>query len=240
MSEVQRILEENLRRRDEVDSSIYAAWQPGELFMRQGRERVAVAELRRLAAFPSKGQRCLEIGYGTGGWLPTLLGWGMDLSDLYGIELDRERADAARRALPGAHLEVGDGRKVPWEDDFFELVVVSTVLTSILDPVARTDLAREVWRVLKPGSAALLYDFRYDNPSNPNVRSLKRAQIRALFPEGAIRIRSVTLAPPVARAIAPRSWTVATVLECLPFLRTHLVTVVLKPGASETEGLPDA
>ncbi len=123
MTEARRILEENERRDRELDRSMYASWQPAELFMRQGRERVAARILKDLGVFPTRGDRCLEIGFGTGGWLPTLLGWGMDSRDLYGIELDRSRAEVAIAAVPGGHLEIGDARALPWEAETFRLVV---------------------------------------------------------------------------------------------------------------------
>ena len=229
MSEAERILRENQRRESELDSTLYAAWQPAELFMRQGRERAAVGLLRTLDVFPVRGDRCLEIGYGTRGWLPTLIGWGLDAADLYGIELDRSRAELASPAIPGSHLKVGDAVDLPWEDGYFQLVVLSTVLTSILDSGVRQAVSKEVERVLSPGGGVLVYDFRVDNPSNPHVRRLGRAGIRSLFPRFKRAFRSVTLAPPLTRAIAPVSWSLATLLEGLPFLRSHLVAVMIKP-----------
>lgn len=228
--EAARIVSENRRRESEIDQALYAPWHPAELFMRQGRERVAAHLLRRAGAFPVRGERCLEVGYGRLGWLATLQGWGLETSDLYGIEIDAVRAEVARAAFPGAHLEVGDARSLPWEDGVFQLAIVSTVLTSILSQPVRVRVAQEVARVLRPGGAALVYDFRWNNPSNRNVRRTGRAEIAELFPEFRGKIRSVTLMPPLARALAPRSWTLATVLECLPFLRSHLVAVMVKPS----------
>jgi hypothetical protein len=42
------------------------------------------------------------------------------------------------------------------------------------------------------------------------------------------KIRPVTLAPPLARLLAPNSWTLATFLEAIPLLRTHLMAVLIK------------
>jgi len=232
MNEAERILEENRRRRREVDPVIYAAWQPAEVFMRQGRERIAIELLAGLDVFPSRGDRCLEIGFGSQGWIPTMLDWGMSAADLYGIELDGDRAAIAQQAIPGGHLRVGDARSLPWESDFFDLVVVSTVLTSILEPRDRRDVMSEIDRVLRIGGAALIYDFRFDNPANPHVRRLTRSEIRAQFPGYRSKIRSITLLPPLARRIAPMSWTLATLLETMPFLRSHLVAVLVKPEAA--------
>jgi hypothetical protein len=45
-----------------------------------------------------------------------------------------------------------------------------------------------------------------------------------------VRLRSVTLAPPLARAVVPVSPGAARLLERLPFLRTHLFGVVQRPA----------
>jgi hypothetical protein len=97
-----------------------------------------------------------------------------------------------------------------------------------LDHDVRQLLADEIVRVLAPGGALLWYDFAYDNPANANVKGIKRAEVRRLFPSLRGRIKAVTLAPPLARLLAPRAWTLATLLEAIPLLRTHLMGVLIK------------
>jgi hypothetical protein len=228
--ERQRLLDVHRRREREIASDRYAPWRPEEIFMRTGRRRVAAAMLRAAGAFPRRGDPCVEIGYGSLGWLGDLIGWGLREEDLHGIELDPERARLAREALPSARLEVGDATRLPWEDGRFRLAVVSTVFTSILDDAIRRRVAAEVSRVIAPDGALLWYDFGVNSPGNPDVRRVGRRELRALFPglEGAVA--SVTLAPPLARALAPRSWWLATTLEAIPLLRTHLLAVLRKPA----------
>jgi hypothetical protein len=86
-------------------------------------------------------------------------------------------------------------------------------------------------RVLRPGGALLWYDFRVDNPANPNVRGIGHRELEALFPGLACRVLSLTLAPPLARAVAPVSPGLARLLEGLPFLRSHLLGVLVKGRA---------
>lgn len=224
--ERERLLAENRRR--ESSTERYAPWRPEEIFFRTQRRRVAARLLVRAGLFPSAGQRCLEVGYGTLGWLGELLSWGLREADLHGIELDAERARRAQQALPSADLRVGDATALPWEDGHFRLVVVSTVFSSILDPVVRGLLAREIERVIEPSGGLLFYDFAMNNPANDQVRGIRRAEILRLFPGLRGEVRTVTLAPPLARAIAPWSWTLATCLEAVPFLRTHLAAVLKK------------
>lgn len=227
-SERDRMLAENRRREIEIDPDRYAPWNPAEAFMVEGRRRRAVALLHETGTFPRAGDPVLEVGYGQLGWLAEMLSWGLRLSDLYGIELDSQRAAIARAALPGADLRIGDATELPWPPKSFRLIVASTVFTSILDAAVRRALAEAITEALAPGGALLWYDFAVDNPRNRAVRGIGRKELRELFPDLEPFIRSTTLAPPLARTLAPRSHWLASTLERLPFLRTHLIGVLRK------------
>jgi ubiquinone/menaquinone biosynthesis C-methylase UbiE len=199
------------------------------MLMRSSRKRVAAQMLHRAQAFPIPGVRCLEVGCGRIGWLGELLTWGVRESDLSGIDIDERRLRDAQASLPAADLRVGEGTSLPWNSNTFGLVVASTVFSSILDREVRVLVAREIERVLAPGGALLWYDMRIDNPANPHVRGLTARRVRELFSGLDGHVKSVTLAPPVARIVAPRSWVLATLLEGLPPLRSHLLGVLVKP-----------
>jgi SAM-dependent methyltransferase len=223
-----RIEQEYRRREAEVEADLYAPWQPAENFILAERKSTAALLLHEAGKFPAAGDRCLEIGYGKLGWLADLISWGLREKDLHGLELDERRAHYAQTALPSADLRVGDATRLPWEDDPFKIVIVSTVFSSILDLNVRRLIADEISRVLVPGGVLLWYDLAVDNPRNPNVKSIKAKKLKELFPGFDGKIKSVTLAPPLARAIAPRSRTLATVLSALPVLRTHILAVLVK------------
>ena len=227
-AERERIQLEYQRRAREINPDLYAAWQPASRFMIESRNRAGAEMLHRLGVFPQAGDECLEVGFGNVGWLTELIGWGVSESNLHGIELNPGRANRARQILPVADLRIGDAVELPWEDRRFQLVVASTLFTSVLDNEVRRLIADEIVRVLAPGGALLWYDFAYNNPRNPNVRGIGRAEIKKLFPELAGKIRTVTLAPPLTRLIAPRWWTLASFLEAIPPLRTHLIAVLVK------------
>ena len=227
-AERQRVLAEYQRREREIDPDLYAAWQAAVLLMYSSRRRIACELLHHAGVFPAKGDRCLEVGHGVLGWLADLISWGVRETELHGIELDRNRSERTREILPMADLRVGDATALPWASNHFRLVVASTVFTSILEARVRRLIADEITRVLAPGGALLWYDFSVNNPSNPHVRAVTREEVRQLFPLLRGSIRSVTLAPPLARLVAPRSWVLATVLEAVPFLRTHLLAVLVK------------
>jgi len=228
LTERRRIQAEYQRRAKEIKSDLYSPWQPAQIFFRTVRTTVAAGMLNEALVFPRPGDTCLEVGCGTGGWLADLISWGVREGDLHGIDIDALRISRAKEILPAADLRVGDATRLPWDNDTFNVVVSSTLFTSVLDLGVRYLIAGEIVRVLAPGGTLLWYDFAFNNPKNPHVRGISRSEVRKLFPQLAGKIRSVTLAPPLARLIVPHSWTLASLLEAVPFLRTHLLAVLIK------------
>lgn len=226
-AESNRIRAEYLRRAQELSPELYSPWQPSEVLSWGSRTRAAAMMLHDAEVFPGRGDQVLEVGFGTLGWLGTLMSWRLKETDLHGIEVDARRATKAHEALPAADLRIGDATKMPWETGSFQLVIASTVFTSVLDARVRQLIANEITRVMAPGGALLWYDFAVNNPRNLHVRKVDRKELRELFPQLSGEIKSITLAPPIARFVAPRSWVLATMLEAIPFLRTHLIAVLI-------------
>ena len=228
LAERQRIRIEYQRRAREIEADLYSPWQPAEIFFKTGRKAVAAGMLNEARVFPRTGDTCLEVGCGAAGWLADFISWGIREQDLHGIDIDALRIRRAKEILPAADLRIGDAATLPWNDGSFRIVISSTVFTSVLDRGVRSLIADEIVRVLAPGGALLWYDFAFNNPKNPHVRGISRSEIGKLFPQLVGQIRSVTLAPPLARLVVAHSWTLATVLEAMPFLRTHLLAVLIK------------
>ncbi len=177
-----------------------------------------------------EGRRVLDLGCGGGDWLAVLASWGMDPAGLVGIELLAERTVRARRAVPGAATILrASGYHLPLAADSMPLILASTVFSSILEAEARAALAAEIQRVLVPGGSAIIYDFRYDNPRNHEVRGFSQREVAACFPGCRLRWRRTTLAPPLARRLAPISMLAAQALEAwVPALRSHALYLLTK------------
>lgn len=103
-----------------------------------------------------------------------------------------------------------------------------TVFTSILDTGMRRSIATEMLRVLKPDGIILWYDYHMNNPKNPDVKGVKKKEIHELFPHGQITLKRITLAPPITRLIAHRSWLICYLLEKLKVFNTHYLGVIRK------------
>jgi len=226
-SEAARIARVYAERERTVPAGRYSLMEPGTLFIEQERERVLLDELSRHEAVPMARKEILDVGCGAGAWLRNLIRWGADPGRLSGVDLLPERVAAARSLLPAAvTLEHGDGARLPFADGRFDLVLQSTVFSSILDGGVRREVAREMLRVLAPAGLIVWYDARVDSPANASFAGISRRELAALFPGCRMRLRAVTLAPPLARRLAPRSWAACRLVGALPFLRTHWLGII--------------
>jgi ubiquinone/menaquinone biosynthesis C-methylase UbiE len=223
----ERRIEEAYARRDAP--SLYSLLNSGQLFMVQERERRTLALLKRHGMTPLRERTVLEVGSGLGNWLRDFVKWGANPHNMVGIDLLPDRVEQAKALCPpGVTLRCGSAAQLDFPDDSFDIVLQATVFTSILDDEFRRRAAAEMRRVVKPGGLILWYDFHRSNPRNPNVRGVTRSEIGALFPDCDIDLRPLTLAPPLARAIAPRSWLACSLLTYIPALCTHYLGAIRK------------
>jgi ubiquinone/menaquinone biosynthesis C-methylase UbiE len=225
--EARRVKDVYARRAELGLDSRYEYWQPANLFIYQARERAVLALLCESGLLPLTGRRVLDVGCGDGAVLRDMLRYGALAADLSGVDLLPERVERARELTPGARIEVGDARELRLEDGSQDVVLAFTLLSSVVEATARRKVASEMMRVTKRGGVVLVYDF-WTNPTNRDVRPLRRAELRDLFPTREVRFRGTTLAPPLLRALVrlPGGWVASSALEMLPFLRTHYVAAV--------------
>lgn len=224
--EAERIRTEYQRREREISSDFYELYHPSNLFIRHGQERALLHALRSANLLPLKDRSILEVGCGSGGWLEMFEDFGAQRCNLAGIDLDEGRVATCLEHFASADVRVGDASELPWQDGRFDIVLQSTVFTSILDAGMKQAVAKEMLRVLKPQGSILWYDFHVNNPRNPHVRGIARAEIKSLFPGCRIVLRRTTLAPPLARRLVPISWTLSTLLDGLRILNTHYLGIL--------------
>ena len=232
-NEVQAVRERYARRAD--DNALawrYHRLNPAALWPAQERERAlarglldyCAGDLQRLAAL-----RVLEVGCGCGGNLLDLQRIGLPPHNLYGVELLQARHDAARALLaPVVTLWQGDALTLDLPTEHFDLVLQSTVFSSLLNADFQTRLAQTMWRWLKPGGCVVWYDFTVNNPRNPDVRGVPMGRIRDLFPDGQFKAERLTLAPPIARTVSLIHPSLYSVFNSLPWLRTHVLAWIQK------------
>ena len=225
-----RAVAERYARRDAADAR-YSPLRPDMWQLLHERQRALLRMLVRHGCTDLAGLTLIEVGCGRGHNLLELLRLGFAPEHLTGIELLDERLRDARRVLPAAvSLLPGDATLAPVAPHSRQLVLQSTVFSSLLDARFQEQLAQAMWRWLAPGGAVIWYDFTYDNPHNPDVRGVPLARVRELFPQAEIDARRVTLAPPLARALCRVHPSLYTLANALPLLRTHLLAWIGKPN----------
>lgn len=207
----------------------YSWFRDAHLFAIQERERKVLATLKRHGLSSLEEKAIVEIGCGTGFWLREFIKWGARPENITGLDLVQDRVNEAQRLCPAAvRIECGHTAGLALPSEGFDLVVQSTVFTSILEPTLKRQVASEMLRILKRDGVILWYDFHVDNPRNPDVRGVKKREIHQLFPGCRIELRRITLAPPLLRVLAPYSWLACYLLGQMPWLCTHYLGVIRK------------
>jgi ubiquinone/menaquinone biosynthesis C-methylase UbiE len=219
---------------DRKESEIDSWFHPGYLFMMQERERRVLQSLRAHGLSNLATAKILEVGCGSGFWLNEFIKWGARPENLTGVDLLADRIEKAKRDCPArVRLECRNAAQLNFPDSSFDLVLQSTVFTSILDGDLRRAIAREMIRIAKNGGMILWYDFHVPNPRNANVQPVRRKEIYRLFPSCRMRLQRITLAPPIVRLLAPRCWLACWALSKIPWLCTHYLGVIQKPIGEE-------
>jgi SAM-dependent methyltransferase len=228
MSEETRAVIERYSRRSAADDARrYSMLSAANWQTVHERQR---AMLRLFRGLDLPNVRLVEVGSGSGTNLLELLRLGFAPENLTGIELLPERAEVARHVLPAAvRIIVGDATEQPIAAGSIDIVYQAVVFATLLDDGFQASLANAMWQWIRPGGAVLWYDLAFDNPANPDVRGVPMRRVRHLFPHGRISWQRVTLAPPIARRVAPIHPALYTLFNAIPYLRTHRLCWIGKP-----------
>lgn len=228
-TEVSRIRAAYARRNQAVPEDRYSFFREENLLVHAELQKGILRLLRRFRHTELNQEKVLDVGCGRGFWLRQLIQWGATPNNLFGIDLLEERIQVGKEFCPlGVTLQWGDASNLEFEDGTFDLILQFTVFTSILDLGMKKKVATEMSRVLKPRGAVLWYDFHVNNPHNPDVRAVRKNEIRQLFPGCQIHLRRITLVPPIGRFVARYSPLLYTLLSRTRILSTHYLGLIEK------------
>ncbi len=231
MSERERLDEVYGKYRDDETQDRWSDRNPGNQAIIADLVATADALLSRLAVRDSP-LRVLDLGCGSESTVPALAFFERHPATFVGMDIlvDRVR-DGAAGGQHDLYL-AADGTALPFGAATFDMVSLSTVLSSILDDGVRRRLAAEALRVLRPGGTVLWFDMRYPNPQNPNLRPVTRPELEGLFPHTVIEATPACLLPPVARRLGAATGRVYPILRAIRPLRSHLVATLTKRPAT--------
>lgn len=229
MNEINSIHERYDKRKYLVESSRYDPLNPSVYLSEQEKERAFIKWIKYANIAPVNRLKVLEIGCGSGTNLLQLLRLGFIAENLVGNELIDERAHAARERLPDkTKIIVGDASNLDYPGNSFDVVLQSTVFSSVLDRDFQQKLADHMWYLTKPGGGVLWYDLIYNNPWNQDVKGVPIRRVRELFSGGEMRAWRLTLAPPISRLVTEVHPSLYSLFNLFPFLRTHVLCWICK------------
>jgi ubiquinone/menaquinone biosynthesis C-methylase UbiE len=228
VSEIERIREVYEKRTRKGKSKLYSYFNTANLYFTQRRERALLRLLRRHEFDDLEDRKILDVGCGAGGLLRRFVEYGAKPSNLFGVDVLPERVSLAEELSPHIGFCLGNAAQLPFDAELYDIVMQFTLFTSVLDDNIRQQIATEMLRVLKPDGVIIWYDYHVNNPKNPDVRAVKKKELCELFQGCDIRLKRITLAPPIARMLAPCSIILCQLLEKLPFLCTHYIGAIRK------------
>lgn len=184
------------------------------------RDELMVDLLR--TSLPPSGGRVLDLGSGGGRLAAVAQSADLPISAWTGVDLDKESVTEASTNFDWARFVEASADALPFTSDAFDVVVASTLFSSLPSAEFERRVALEVARVLRPSGRLIWYDLRYGNPANRLVHGLDRRRLTELFPGWHAELRSTTLLPPIARRLGKLTPVAYPLLHAVPLLRSHL------------------
>lgn len=231
MSERERLGEVYGGYRDDETRDRWSDENPGNRAIVSDLVATADGLLARLPVGPGP-LRVLDLGCGSESTVPTLGFFDTHAATFVGMDILVDRVRDAAADGPHDLYLVADGTALPFDDETFDIVSLSTVISSILDEGVRAGVCAEARRVLRPGGSVLWFDMRYPNPQNRNLSPVGRSELARLFAGADITAVPACVLPPLARRLGSRTDTLYPLLRRIRPLRSHLVATITNPGGS--------
>ena len=146
----------------------------GQRFWVEAPHPLITRERLREVLAPAPGERILEIGPGTGYYTLDIAEWVGDgtlaIFDIQQEMLDHTMGRARERGVGNVEPTRGDAAALPYGDESFDAVVLTTVLGEIPD---REAAIAEIARVLRPGGRLVVGEL-FGDPHFTTPRELER------------------------------------------------------------------
>jgi len=222
-------IKKRYERRKNISSDRYSILSPATIMIEQEKERAMIRWIKENNIEPLENKKLLEVGCGNGTNIQKFIKFGFQPSNIFANDLLDERLRSAKKLLPAqVNFYGGSAMNLTFNENCFDIVFQSMVFSSILDLNYKSHLAEKMWHWVKPGGGILWYDFIFDNPQNPDVKSVKLEELKKLFKGAKIVYKKITLAPPISRIVTRIHPNLYYLFNSLYFLRTHLLVWIKK------------
>ena len=146
----------------------------GQRFWVEAPHPIITRDRLRQVLAPQPGERLLEIGPGTGYYTLDLAEWlgaegWVEIFDIQREMLLHTMRRVNERGIGNVHPQRGDAASLPYEDDSYDAVVLTTVLGEIPD---RDTALAEIARVLRPGGRLIVGEL-FGDPHFQTFASLR-------------------------------------------------------------------
>ena len=135
-------------------------------------------------------KKLLDAGCGSGKWLR----WFQDLGfrQLFGVDILDQEINESRQLNPGINFHNASISALPFEDNYFDFIILSEVFSSILDKRLIEDSARELFRIIAYGGGIFFNDNTNTRIEKTKIdgehylRCIKKEDLVKLFPDAQI------------------------------------------------------
>jgi SAM-dependent methyltransferase len=111
---------------------------------------------------PQQGERCIDLGCGSGAFTRRLAAFQLDLT---GLDISPRCIEAAGRASKHERYLVGDIRDTSLHDGAADIIVYSGALHHFAQRATRVETLKEGYRILRPGGRLFAFDPSAHSPS---------------------------------------------------------------------------
>lgn len=204
----------------------------GNLLKAQERERFLSGVLRRHGITSLENVRAFEAGCAAGYNLRLMVQWGARPENLSGMDRDPDAVAYCLSHSGQIRVRAGDADTIPDADGSVDIALAFSLFSTVLDEDLAHGIARELFRVTRPGGLIVVYDVRRTSPRHPKVHAVGMDDVRRWFPKCPARTRTITLAPPAARLVGRFAPWLYGPLAAIPPLRSHAMYVLRRPATT--------